>query len=140
MYLSSLVYIIFSLRGRQKQSSFWRVPFWKAVLISEWHGTDSPANCFSVSAVFAWEAYEHGADVHAQADPTKLALLANEVKDRKEATKVEQKNSILEKYGGEEHLEAPPKQLLLAQTVPQTLELVTDTVTQWHLTYRQLWN
>jgi len=67
--------------------------------------------------VFAWDAYEHGADVHLQADPTKLALLAKEVKQRKEDTKVHAKNSILEKYGGEEHLEAPPKQLLFAQTV-----------------------
>lgn len=67
--------------------------------------------------VFAWEAYEHGADIHLQADPTKLALLTKEVKQRKEDSKVQAKNSILEKYGGEEHLEAPPKQLLLAQTV-----------------------
>ena len=27
------------------------------------------------------------------------------------------KENILEKYGGEEHLQAPPKQLLMAQTV-----------------------
>lgn len=76
---------------------------------------------FITILVFAWEAYEHGTDVHIQADPTKLELLAREVKQRKEDTKVQAKNSILEKYGGEEHLEAPPKQLLLAQTVSYCL-------------------
>lgn len=67
--------------------------------------------------MFAWEAYEHGTDVHLQADPTKLELLAMEVKKRKEDFKSTAKDSILSKYGGEEHLQAPPKQLLLAQTV-----------------------
>ena len=71
--------------------------------------------------MFAWEAYEHGTDVHIQADPTKLALLTKEVEKRKEDTKSMAKNSILEKYGGEEHLEAPPKQLLMAQTVSESL-------------------
>ena len=67
--------------------------------------------------MFAWEAYEHGTDVHLQADPTKLELLSKEVVKRKEETKTSAKDSILQKYGGEEHLEAPPKQLLMAQTV-----------------------
>lgn len=67
--------------------------------------------------MFAWDAYEHGTDVHIQADPTKLELLSREVKQRKEDTKVQAKNSILAKYGGEEYLEAVPRQLLLAQTV-----------------------
>ena len=67
--------------------------------------------------VFAWEAYEKGAEVHLQADPTKLELLAREFKDKKEKFKDNQKQSILERYGGEEHLDAPPKQLLMAQTV-----------------------
>lgn len=66
---------------------------------------------------FAWEAYEKGADVHLQADPTRLELLASEYKKKKEDFKTDQKESILDKYGGKEHLEAPPKQLLLAQTV-----------------------
>lgn len=70
--------------------------------------------CF---AVFAWEAYERGADVHLQADPTKLELLSREVDKRKDDFKTSAKDSILARYGGEEHLEAPPKQLLMAQTV-----------------------
>ncbi|KAK6185113.1 hypothetical protein SNE40_007419 [Patella caerulea] len=66
--------------------------------------------------LFAWEAYERGVDVHLQADPTKLALLQKEFQQRKDGFKQTAKQSILEKYGGEEHLDAPPKQLLLAQT------------------------
>lgn len=68
-------------------------------------------------AVFAWEAYEKGTDAHVQADPTKLALLAREFNKRKDTFIETKKESILSKYGGEEHLDAPPKQLLLAQTV-----------------------
>lgn len=88
---------------------------------SEYHGDNfarysGDAQNFARKQMFAWEAYEHGTDVHLQADPTKLELLSREVQKRKEDTKVQAKNSILEKYGGEEHLEAPPKQLLLAQT------------------------
>lgn len=35
---------------------------------------------------------------------------------KKDAFKTDQQKSILEQYGGEEHLDAPPKELLLAQT------------------------
>ncbi|XP_078589474.1 pre-mRNA-splicing factor SLU7-like [Branchiostoma floridae x Branchiostoma japonicum] len=66
--------------------------------------------------LFAWEASGKGTDVHLQADPTKLELLHKEFKVKKDDYKQNQKGSILEKYGGAEHLEAPPKQLLLAQT------------------------
>ena len=67
--------------------------------------------------MFAWEAYEKGVDVHLQADPTKLEVLNREFKKRKENYKTDVRSGILEKYGGEEHLDAPPKELLLAQTV-----------------------
>ena len=68
-------------------------------------------------SVFAWDAYERGTDVHLQADPTRLELLAREVDKRKDNFKTSTKDGILAKYGGEEHLEGLPKQLLLAQTV-----------------------
>ena len=68
-------------------------------------------------ALLAWEAYEKGTDVHLQADPTKLELLAREYEKRKDAHVTTKKESIIDRYGGEEHLNAPPKQLLLAQTV-----------------------
>ncbi|XP_038550530.1 pre-mRNA-splicing factor SLU7-like [Micropterus salmoides] len=66
--------------------------------------------------LFAWEAYERGSEVHLQADPTKLELLHKSFKVKKEDFKEKQRDSILEKYGGEEHLNAPPRELLLAQT------------------------
>jgi pre-mRNA-processing factor SLU7 len=67
-------------------------------------------------AVFAWEASEHGTDIHPNVDPTKLELMYKEFRSKKKNFKNEQQQSILEKYGGEEHLDAPPKEMLLAQT------------------------
>lgn len=78
--------------------------------------------------MFAWQSYERGTDVHLQADPTKLELLAKEVDKRKEDFKASAKGGILQTYGGEEHLEAPPKQLLLAQTVCSLSPIFIDTV------------
>ena len=69
--------------------------------------------------MFAWEAFEHGADLHPQADPTKLELMKKEFEDKKSSFKGEIQQGILQKYGGEEHLDAPPKELLLAQTVSE---------------------
>ena len=70
----------------------------------------------TLHSVFAWEAYEHGTDIHPLADPTKLEMMHKEFKVKKEDFKGEQQQSVLEKYGGEEHLDGPPKELLLAQT------------------------
>ena len=75
-------------------------------------------------AAFAWEAYEKGADVHLQADPTKLELLKREYSDRKEQHEDSKKNAILDKYGGTEHLQAPPKELLIAQTVSNIIIII----------------
>lgn len=71
---------------------------------------------FAKKQLFAWEAYEKGTDVHLQADPTKLELLSREFHNRRDQFKKSAKDSVLDHYGGQEHLEAPPKQLLLAQT------------------------
>ena len=66
--------------------------------------------------LFAWQAYEKGNDVHLQANPTQGELLHREYLQKKEKLKNSSKESILATYGGEEHLNAPPKELLLAQT------------------------
>ncbi|GAB6023092.1 mRNA splicing protein [Chamberlinius hualienensis] len=66
--------------------------------------------------LFAWEAYEKGVDIHLLAEPTKLELLNQEFMKRKVDFKNSLKGDILETYGGAEHLDAPPKELLLAQT------------------------
>ncbi|XP_014467717.1 PREDICTED: pre-mRNA-splicing factor Slu7-like [Dinoponera quadriceps] len=66
--------------------------------------------------LFAWEAHEKGVDVHLLAEPTKLELLKQEYDKKRDELKDKARDSIIEWYGGEEHLEAPPKTLLLAQT------------------------
>eukprot|EP01137_Pigoraptor_chileana_P033117 Opistho-2@23549 len=66
--------------------------------------------------MFAWDAVDRGKDVHLQADPTKTELLHQQFKVKKQDLDGQRKTSILEKYGGEEHLEALPRELLLAQT------------------------
>lgn len=66
--------------------------------------------------LFAWEAYEKGVDVHLLAEPTKLELLKKQYQEKKDEFKNEVQKTLLEKYGGEEHLKVPPKELLLAQT------------------------
>lgn len=70
----------------------------------------------SKAQLFAWEAYGKGVDVHLLAEPTKLELLQHEYEKKKEQFKSETKDTILDKYGGDEHLQVPPKSLLLAQT------------------------
>ena len=47
--------------------------------------------------MFAWEAYEHGTDVHTLADPTKLELMHKQFKEKKKNFKSDQQQSILEK-------------------------------------------
>lgn len=79
------------------------------------------ANDMAKQQMFAWEAYEKGADVHLQADPTKLEFLKREFNKRLDQQKAGVKDSLLDKYGGIEHIEhAPPRELLLAQTESYT--------------------
>jgi len=66
--------------------------------------------------MFAWQAEERGQNVHLQSDPTRLELLQRNFKGAKTKLEEERKNLLVEKYGGVEYLEAPPKQLLFAQT------------------------
>jgi pre-mRNA-processing factor SLU7 len=74
------------------------------------------ATKFNKTQIFAWEAYEKGVDIHPQADPTKLEMLHQEFKQRYEECAKNIKSNVLEKYGGAEHLESLPKELILAQT------------------------
>jgi pre-mRNA-processing factor SLU7 len=59
--------------------------------------------------MFAWEAARKGLDVHMLAEPTKLEALKSEFETKKGEFKSQMDKSILEKYGGQEHLEAPPR-------------------------------
>ena len=66
--------------------------------------------------MFAWEAASKGLDVQALAEPTKLEALKREYVSKKTELKDESKSKIFDKYGGEEHLKAPPRELIFAQT------------------------
>jgi len=71
---------------------------------------------FAKAQVFAWDAMDKGVDVHFQAEPTKAAVLRKSYAQKKKDHSSKLKQSVLDKYGGMEHLKAPPKELLLAQT------------------------
>lgn len=66
--------------------------------------------------MFAWEAQNAGVDVHLLAEPTKAEKLKFEYVGKKEEIKSTIQDSVLERYGGRNHLQVPPKALLLAQT------------------------
>nr|XP_042898753.1 pre-mRNA-splicing factor SLU7 isoform X3 [Parasteatoda tepidariorum] len=65
---------------------------------------------------FAWQAYEKGVEVNLLAEPTKAELLHQEFKVKKGEVKDNIKKSIIDTYGGEEYLEALPKQLIFSQS------------------------
>jgi pre-mRNA-processing factor SLU7 len=66
--------------------------------------------------LFAWQAAARGNDIHLNANPTMGERLHQEFKEKKEELKDLNKVSILDKYGGEEYLQAVPKELLQGQT------------------------
>ncbi|XP_076064746.1 pre-mRNA-splicing factor Slu7 [Oratosquilla oratoria] len=66
--------------------------------------------------LFAWEAYDKGVDVSLQAEPTKLEMLKKQFDTKKDEFKNKVSDDLLEKYGGRQHLQVPPKALLLAQS------------------------
>ncbi|CAF0736505.1 unnamed protein product [Didymodactylos carnosus] len=75
------------------------------------------ANQFAKTQMFAWEAYEKGVNVHTQGDPTKLELLNKEFSEKKNDFVKKIQSELIERYGGEEHLNTLPKELVLeAQT------------------------
>uniref|UniRef100_A0A4W3JXL9 Pre-mRNA-splicing factor SLU7 n=1 Tax=Callorhinchus milii TaxID=7868 RepID=A0A4W3JXL9_CALMI len=78
------------------------------------------ASTMAQSQLFAWEAYEHGVDVHLQSDPTKLEMLHKSFIMKDEEFKKGQRESIIEKYGAQDYLEPPSRMLLLAQTEEYT--------------------
>lgn len=65
---------------------------------------------------FAWQAESRGCAVHMQANPTVNELQFKEYQQKKEKHLEETKSSILDKYGGEEHLKTLPKELMAGQS------------------------
>lgn len=68
------------------------------------------------STMFAWEASRKGLDVHMLAEPTKLEVLKQEYETKKSDFKSDMNKGILDKYGGEQYLKAPHRELLFSQT------------------------
>jgi len=66
--------------------------------------------------LFAWQSAARGNDVHLNANPTQGELLHDAYKEKKEELRDSSKVGVLAKYGGEEHLARPPKELLHGQT------------------------
>lgn len=66
--------------------------------------------------MFAWQAEARGNDIHMQANPTVNELQHREYQQKKEKLNKEIKNSILDKYGGAEHFDSVPKELLTGQS------------------------
>ena len=66
--------------------------------------------------LYEMEANAKGQSLHLQADPTSIELMNKIYREKKESLQATKKNKVLEKYGGQEHLEQPPTELLFAQT------------------------
>ncbi|KAK4684111.1 pre-mRNA-processing factor SLU7, partial [Tremellales sp. Uapishka_1] len=66
--------------------------------------------------MFAWQSAARGNNVHMNANPTQGELLHKEFLEKKEVLKDTSKVSVLAKYGGEEHLDRLPRELLTGQT------------------------
>ena len=66
---------------------------------------------------FTWAQTARGlTDVNPIATPSQAAQLYHELKEEKAKEKETQMSTVLEKYGGAEHLVVPPKELLLDQS------------------------
>lgn len=75
------------------------------------------AKDFARSQIFAWEAGEKGVSIHTQADPTKLELLNREFHEKKDQFVKTIQEQLVERYGGEEHFNSIPRELVVeAQT------------------------
>ncbi|BEJ13773.1 hypothetical protein CspHIS471_0309470 [Cutaneotrichosporon sp. HIS471] len=66
--------------------------------------------------MFAWQSAQRGHNVNMHSNPTAGELLHREFNEKRNVLKDTTKQSILEKYGGEEHLERMPAELLGGQT------------------------
>ncbi|SOV07912.1 related to step II splicing factor SLU7 [Ustilago sp. UG-2017a] len=80
----------------------------------------SQAGSLANLQLFSWQAETRaavgGTDVNLQANPTANERQYREFKQRREKLKQDMRGTILDKYGGEQHFDAPPEQLLKGQT------------------------
>ncbi|CAN0245482.1 unnamed protein product, partial [Phaeothamnion confervicola] len=71
---------------------------------------------YAQTQIFAWEAAERGQELHPVADPSQAELLHRQFEEKKKKLKDDQKQGILDKYGGEEHWSKPDARLVMGQT------------------------
>lgn len=74
-------------------------------------------NDFYEAQVFAWEASRRGQDVHLQGVPSQAELVYKDFQKKQQNLKNQQKDFILSKYGGEEHLVNPNTDSDIQQTI-----------------------
>lgn len=65
---------------------------------------------------FALQSEDRGEDIHLQANPTINELQHREYQQKREKLNAQIKGSILERYGGAEHFDNVPRELLAGQT------------------------
>ena len=63
---------------------------------------------FQQAQRYAWEASERGVKQHLQANPTSGEVMRKKEMAESDAKRKEQRNALLAKYGGEEHLQPTP--------------------------------
>ncbi|UJR09489.1 hypothetical protein I4U23_013727 [Adineta vaga] len=80
------------------------------------------AKQFAKSQIFAWEATDKGVSIHTQADPTKLELLNKEFHEKKNQFVKTVQQQLVERYGGEEHLNSIPRELVVEAQTEQYVE------------------
>ena len=80
------------------------------------------AKDFARSQIFAWEAAGKGVSIHTQADPTKLELLNKEFHEKKNQFVKTVQQQLIERYGGEEHLNSIPRELVVEAQTEQYVE------------------
>lgn len=80
----------------------------------------SEAGSLANLQLFSWQAEARtassGTDLNLQANPTANERQFREFQERKEKLKKETRGSILDKYGGEEHFNSLPEELIKGQT------------------------
>mmetsp|Transcript_85092 Transcript_85092/g.150477 ORF Transcript_85092/g.150477 Transcript_85092/m.150477 type:complete len:672 (-) Transcript_85092:26-2041(-) len=64
--------------------------------------------------LFAWDSYKHGEKIHDTAQPTQALKMYEVYKNRAEDLKNAQAKELVDKYGGQEHMDAP-KELIFSQ-------------------------
>ena len=77
------------------------------------------SNEFKQLNIHAWEAFEMGQDIHVQAAPSQAELLYKEFKVKKDTSKKQTKQDIMNKYGDTASADIPPMDLLLGQSERQ---------------------